>query len=42
LNTLCRSVQHVFDKDAVAGGWVVDQHMGHCPDEFAVLYNRTS
>ena len=34
---LCSSVQHIFDEDAVAHGGVIDQHMGHCPDEFSIL-----
>ena len=34
---LRRSVQHIFNEDAIAGGGVVDQHMGHRADEFAVL-----
>ena len=36
---LCRSVEHIFNEDAVAGSWVVDENMGHGADEFAVLDN---
>lgn len=31
--------QHGCSKDAIAAGWVVDQHMGHRADQAAVLYN---
>ena len=34
----CR-FQHIFDEDSVAGGGVIDQHMGHGADELAVLDN---
>ena len=37
---LCRGVEHIFDEDAIAGGWVIDKDMGDGADEFAVLYNR--
>ena len=37
---LCRGVQHIFDKDAVAGGRVVDEDMGHRADQFAVLNDK--
>ena len=33
-------VQHIFDKDAVSGGGVVYQHMGHRTYQAAVLYDR--
>ena len=32
----CR-IQHVFDEDAVATGWVVDQDVGDGADQFSVL-----
>ena len=37
---LCCRVQHVFDKDAVAGGGVVDEDMSNGAYQFSVLYNR--
>ena len=37
---LRRSVKHIFNEDAVSGGWVVDEHMGDSTDQFSVLYNR--
>ena len=40
---LFRSIQHVFNKNPVAPGWVVYEGMGHCSDEFAILdYWRTA
>ena len=39
---LCCRVQHVFNKDAVAGGGIVDEDMGHGTDEFAVLNEWTA
>ena len=30
-------IQHVFYKDTVAAGGVIDQDMGHCAYQFAVL-----
>ena len=39
---LCCCVQHVFDEDAIAGGGVVDQDMGHGADELAVLDDGTA
>ena len=32
----CR-IQHIFNKDPVTLGWIVDEDMGHGADEFAVL-----
>lgn len=32
----CR-FQHIFDEDSVAGGGVIDQHMGNSADKLAVL-----
>ena len=37
---LCRCIQHIFNKDAVAGGGVVNKDMGHGAHQLAVLYNR--
>lgn len=34
----CR-VQHIFDKDPVAHGWIVYKDVGHGADEFSVLDN---
>ena len=36
---LCRSIQHIFDKNAVAGGWVVYQNVGNRAYQPAVLNN---
>ena len=36
---LSRRVQHVLDKNAVAPGGVIDQHMGHCSHNAAILQN---
>ena len=35
-------IQHVFDKDAVAGARVVDENVSNSAEEFADLQNRTS
>ena len=37
---LCRSIQHVFDKNAVAGCGVVDKDMSNGTYQFSVLDNR--
>lgn len=37
----CR-FQHVFYKDPVVHGWVVDEDEGHGTDEFAVPDNGTA
>ena len=37
---LCRRIQHIFDKNAIAGGGVIDQDVGHGAHQFAVLNNR--
>ena len=34
---LCCGIQHIFDEDAVAGCWIVDQDVGYGADETAVL-----
>ena len=34
------SVQHVFDEDTIAGGWIIDQDMSNGAYQFSVLYNR--
>jgi len=36
---LCRGIQHIFNENAVAGGGVIDQHVGHGANELAVLDN---
>lgn len=36
------SVQHIFDEYAITRGGVVDQDMGYCPDELAVLDDGTA
>ena len=33
-------IEHIFHEDAVAGGWVVDQHVSDGTDELAVLDDR--
>ena len=30
-------LQHILDQDAVTHGGIIDQHVGHGADEFAVL-----
>ena len=30
-------IQHIFDKNAISAGGVIDQDMGHRADEFAIL-----
>ena len=37
---LCCRVQHIFDENAVAGGGVVDQYVGHGAHQFTVLNDR--
>ena len=32
-----RDGEHIFDENAVARGGIVDQHVGDCSDELAVL-----
>ena len=39
---LCCCIEHIFDEDAVAGGGIVDEHMGHCADQLAVLDDGTA
>ena len=34
---LRRRVQHIFNKNAVAYSWIIDQHMRHSANQFAVL-----
>ena len=34
---LSRRIQHIFDENSVAPGWIVDQDMGHCANQPAVL-----
>ena len=36
------SVQHIFNKDAVARGGIVDKDVGDRPDELAVLDDRAA
>ena len=35
-----RGGEHVFDKDAVTRGGVIDEHVGHRSDQLAVLDDR--
>ena len=37
----CR-IQHVFDKDAIAGGGIVDKDMGDGAHQFSVLNDRAA
>ena len=37
-----RRFQHIVDKNTVARGRVIHQHMGHGADELAVLQNGTA
>ena len=39
---LCRGIQHIFDKNAIAGGGIVYKDVGHGADELATLDNRTA
>ena len=39
---LCRSIQHVFDEDAISGGGVVDEDVGYGADKFSVLDYRAT
>ena len=39
---LCCRIQHILDKDAVAGGGIIDENMGHRAHQFSILYNRTA
>ena len=32
-----RRIQHIFDEDTVATGRVIDQHVGDCTYQFAIL-----
>ena len=40
--SLCCRVQHIFDEYTISGGGVVDQHVGHGADEFAILNDRAA
>ena len=35
-------IEHIFDENAVAGGWVVDKDVGHRTHQFAVLDDGTA
>jgi len=37
----CR-IQHIFDEDSVAPGWVIYQDMGHRSNQLAVLDDGTA
>ena len=37
---LSRSLQHIFDKDAIAGIGLINQNMSHCTNNLPVLNNR--
>ena len=37
-----RGVQHIFNENAIAGGGVVYQNVGHSPNEPSVLNNGTA
>jgi len=36
------SVQHIFDENAISGGGIIHQHVGHSTDELAVLDDRAA
>ena len=40
IRPLGSSIQHVFDENAISGGWIVYKNMGNGADQFSVLYNR--
>ncbi len=39
---LCCCIQHVFDKNAVAGGGIIDKDVGDSTNELAVLKDGTA
>ena len=39
---LCRSIQHIFDKDPITHGRIVNEDMGHGTYESAALDNWTA
>jgi len=36
---LCSRLQHIFNEDAISGSWIINEDMGHCADELAILNN---
>ena len=36
------SCQHIFRKNTVAAGWIINEHMRYCTHQFTVLYYRTA
>ena len=40
MRTLCGSIQHILNKDAISRCGVVDQDVGDSADELAVLNDR--
>ena len=41
-NNLSRSIQHIFNENAVARGGVVHKDMGHGTHQFAILNDGTA
>lgn len=39
---LPRCIQHIFDKDSVSLGRIVDEDVGDGADELAILYDRAA
>ena len=39
---LASCIQHILNKNTVAGSWVVHKNMSNGANQFAVLYNRTA
>ena len=35
-------VQHIFDEDALATGWIIYKDMGHSAHQFSILNNGTA
>ena len=42
LRPLCCGVEHVFNEDAVAGSWVVDENVCDCTNQLAILDDGTA
>ena len=34
--------KHIFNKNSITLGSVLDKHMGDCPNDFSILYNGAS
>ena len=40
LRSLCSSIQHILNKNAIACRWVVNKNMGYCAYQLAILDDR--